>query len=100
MEQLARGHNGIGGQHLTGAVHCLVAEFLDYLGLGEHGPADNLGEGGLVDKCAQIVLVGETQATVMLVEPGHRQFQRAPGIEARGPRIDVGQALGAGGRLV
>ena len=36
VEQLARGHQGIGRLHLAGAVHGLVAEFFDHLGLGKY----------------------------------------------------------------
>ena len=35
----------------------------------------------------------------MLVEPVHRHFQRAPGVEAGGPRIRVRHAFRLGGRL-
>jgi hypothetical protein len=100
VEQFARGHLGICRRHLAGAVHGLVAQFLDHLGLGEHGLAHHPGEAGLVDQRAQVVLVGQAQATVMLVEPGHRQFQCAPGVETGGPCIGVHHVFGLGGRLV
>jgi hypothetical protein len=38
-------------------------------------------------------------ATVVLVEPGHRQFQRAPGVEAGCPRIGVRHSFRLDGRL-
>ena len=52
VEQLTRGHQGISRQHLAGAVHRLVAEVLDHLGLGEHRLAHQPGEAGLVDQRA------------------------------------------------
>ena len=98
VEQLACGGQGIGGQDFAGAVHCQIAQVFDELGLGEHRIARRGPKRGLVNQGAQVVLVGQAQGLVMLVEPVHRQLQRAPGVEAGGACIRIRHPFGLAGR--
>ena len=89
MEQLAHGHDRIGRLNGLGAVNGLVPELRDEPCLGKHGVASGGLEGGLVDERAQVVLIRQAQRAVVFLGPGHGQFQGAPGIEARRPRVGM-----------
>ena len=76
-------HLNGGGQHPSGAAHC-------------HG----LAKAGLVDHRAEIVLTRQAKGPVVLGQPGHRQLQRALGVEAGRPRIGIRHALRPPGRIM
>ena len=98
MEQLAHGGERVELRDRPVAVHGLIAEPRDDHGLVEHRRAGGRLERGLVDECAEIVLIRELEGGVVLVEPAHRELQRPPRVEARGARIHqrVGLGLGRG----
>ncbi len=93
MKQFPHGSDRIRLPHLTLAMHRLVAEFLQQLGLVEKRRADRLAETRLVDQRAQFGLIGKNQAAIIPVHPIHRQLQRAPGIKAGRAGIGIGQAF-------
>jgi hypothetical protein len=100
VEQLAHRHDRVRRLDGAVAVHRLVAELGDQARLLEHRLARHPLEGGFVDERAEVVLVGDLQRRVVLVGPRHEQLERAPRVEARGPRIGIGRLGGAGGRIV
>jgi len=53
-------------------------------------------EGEFVDEGAQVVLIGELERTVIVVEPRYGKFQPPPRIEAGGPCVGLSRPLGSG----
>jgi len=49
-------------------MHSLIAQVFEELHLGENRRADRLSEAGLVDESAQMILIGQCEGTVVLVE--------------------------------
>ena len=98
MKQLAGGGGGIGAQDQAGAVNRQIAHVFDELGFGKHRIAHCGPKAGFVNQGAKLVLVGQAQCRVVLVEPVHRQLQRAPGVKAGGSRVGVRQSFGLAGR--
>ena len=82
------------------AVHGAVAERVDDPRLAEHRLARGLLEARLVDQRGEVVLVRQLERRVVLVGPGHRQLQRAAGVEAGRARVGVDSGLGPRGRIV
>ena len=72
-------------------MHGLITQVFEGLRLGENRRADCLPEAGLVDERAQVVLIGQCEGAVVLVESRHGQLRRASGVEARCPRIGIDQ---------
>ena len=87
MEEFAHAGERVGLRHQAMAVHRLVAESGDEHGLVEHRAADGGLEGRLMNERAEIILIRELERRVVLVEPAHSKFQRAPGVETGRPRI-------------
>jgi len=100
MEQLADRRQRVDLLDGPMAVHGLVAERVDDPGLAEHRLARGRLEGRLVDQRAQVVLIRQTQRSVGLVRPRHRQLERPPGVEARRAWVRVYGSRGFAGRLV
>jgi len=91
VEQLAHRRQRVVLADWLGAMHSLIAQVFEELRLGENGRADRLSEAGLVDERAQMILIGQCEPAVVLVEPRHGQLQRTPGVEARCARIGIDQ---------
>ncbi len=71
------------------AVHGAISERVDHPGLAEHRLTCRLLEGQVVDQRREVVLVRQFERGVMLVGPAHRQFERAPRLEAGRARVGV-----------
>ena len=78
----------------------LVAGVLEEARLVENRLAHDRAEPRVMDQGAQIVLVGQLQPPVELVEPGDRLFEGAAGVEGGGARVASGEGFGARGGLV
>jgi hypothetical protein len=94
MEQLAHRDHRVVERDRAMAVHGAVAERVDDPRLAEHRLACGLLETRVVDQRRQVVLVRQLQRRIVLVRPAHRQFQRAPRVEARRAWIGVHGRLG------
>ena len=97
---LAGGRDRIDRQNFARAVDGQIAQVLDELGLGENRVPSGGSKAGFVNQRAQVVLVGQAQGLVVLVEPGNCQLQRAPCIEAGSTRIRVRHSLCLDGRAI
>lgn len=80
------------------AVDGQVANFLDGEDLGEEAGFQVFPEGRFVDQGGQVVGVGFLEVRVVGIEPLHRPFQRAAGVEATGPwgAVDILLCLAGG----
>ena len=87
---------------LDGAMpmHGGIAQSIDEHRLGKDRRAGRGFERRLVDERAQVVLIRELERRIVLVEPMHHHFQPAPRVEARRPRIGIGQRLRLARRVV
>ena len=94
VEELAQRRQRVRFRHRAVAVHRAVAERVDHPGLAEHRLACGLLEARLVDQRREVVLIGQPERHVVFVGPTHRQFQRAPGVEATRSRVGVDGRLG------
>ncbi len=81
------------------AVHGHVAKLLDGDRLGEDRRAHSSLEARLMQQRVKMILIGELQRLVILVEPSHSQLQRATGIEAGCAGIGKDSGLGFTCRL-
>jgi hypothetical protein len=70
-----------------------VAERVDDAGLVEDRLAGGLLETRLVDQCRDLVVVWQAERWIVLVGPGDRNLQRAPGVEAGRARIAIDREL-------
>lgn len=91
MEEFPGRVEGVSRRHLLGAVHGQVTKVLDEPSLGEKRFTHRLPEGGFVDQGAEVILIRQAQRVVMFVEPCHRQFQGAAGVETGGSGIGLRQ---------
>jgi len=89
MEQLTDRHYRVVRRDGAMPVHGTVSERIDHPRFAEDRLAPRLLEARLVNQRREVVLVGELQGCVMLVDPRHRQLQRTPGVEAGSARIGV-----------
>ena len=71
VEQLAHRCQRVKLADRPGAMHGLIAQVFEELRLGENRLADCLPKAGLVDECAQMILIRECERAVVLVEPRH-----------------------------
>ncbi len=78
MKKLTHRRQGVELLHRLVAVDRLVAKLFDDFRFIEDCLADGLTEGGFVDEGAQVVLIGELQCAVILVEPCYGKLQRPP----------------------
>ena len=97
MEQFPNGGEGVKLLDRLGTVCGLIPQAGDDPGLAEERLAGQALEGRLVNEGAQVILIGEFQRGVMLVEPCHGQFQRPAGVKAGRARIGEDRTLGLGG---
>jgi hypothetical protein len=93
MEELGHGGQSVELSNGLVAVDRQVAKIPDESHLGEHRWAGGIAERRLVDQRAQVILIRQLQRRIVLVEPMNHHFQAASGVEARRPRIGIGQGL-------
>jgi len=55
-------------------MHGLIAQVFEELRLGENSRADRLPKAGLMDESTQMILIGQCERAVVLVEPRHGQL--------------------------
>ena len=96
VEQLPDGDDGIIKRTSPVPVDGAVAERADDPRFAEHRVAGGLLEAWFVNQGGEGVLVRHLERGIVLVDPGHGQFQGAAGVEARGPRIRVNGCLSLG----
>ena len=89
MEQLPRGRDGVELAYRLVVVNRQIAQILEHPRLRKHCRADRVAKRRLVNQRAQMFLVRQLERRVVLVEPMHRQFERAPRVEARRSRIGI-----------
>lgn len=75
-------------------VYGAVAQCVDHPRRAEHRLAGGILETRVVDQRRQVVLVRQLQRRIVLLGPAHREFERAPCLEARRAWIGVHGRLG------
>lgn len=76
-----------------------VAKVLDELRRREDRRTDRSTESGLVDECAQVILIRQLACRVVRIEPCHGLLESAPGVEAGAARVGVDKRFGLRSRL-
>ena len=82
------------------AVRGKIAKVFDYARLVEHGIADGLSKRRFVDQRTQLILIGQMQRRIVLVQPRHGEFQGTTGVEAGRSCVGMHQSLGLPRRFV
>jgi len=100
LKEFLRCRQGVESPHRAMTVDRKIAEVFDDARLVEDRITDRLLERGFVNQCAQMVLVGQTECAIVLVEPRNREFERPSRIEARRAWVRVDQILRLRCRLV
>jgi hypothetical protein len=100
MEQFLDRAGGIGGRDRSLLVHRAIAQPVDQLGLGEHRLARQLLEARLVQKCRDVVLIGQRQRRIVLERPFDGDLHRLAGIEGGCRRVGTGMSLRRQRRVV
>ena len=93
MEQLAHRRHRVELLQGLMAVRGQIAQVFNQLGLDEYFLANRRLESRLVDERAEIVLVGQLERGVALVEPRHGQLQRAAAVETSCSRVGDDQTF-------
>ena len=75
VKQLAHRGERVVLADCLGAMHGLITQVFEALRLGENRRADCLPEAGLVDERAQVVLIGQCEGAVVLVDSRHGQLR-------------------------
>ena len=87
MEQFADGSDGIVRWDGAGTVHRTITQRVDDARLVE----DRFTRGGLerwlVDKGGEVILIRQSHAGVVAVDPGHGQFEGSARVETGGARV-------------
>ena len=94
VEQLAHRDHRVVERNRSMPVYGAVAQCVDHPRRAEHRLAGGILETRVVDQRRQVVLVRQLQRRIVLLGPAHREFERAPCLEARRAWIGVHGRLG------
>ncbi|WP_338318035.1 hypothetical protein [Bradyrhizobium ottawaense] len=100
VKQLLHRAGGVAGASLLLLMHRAIAQRVDEFCLREHRLARGLAEGRLVQKCCDIVLIGQLQIGIAAKRPFHRNLHRLAGEERRCRRRHARLTLRLYGRLM